>query len=201
MLGYLLQAFSGPSAPFLYALLVVGAFAMAVAIERTVALLGARCDVDALLAVVEPKIKAGESVAVGDTPVEAVIAAGAAHKDPDLAWEAMTAAAVRADLQIRRRVSYLSAVASISTMIGLVGTVYGLMLAFGAVGDAAGAERAARLSEGSATAMATTAFGLVVAIPALGAHAIAEARCRELIGQIEYAAGRVILAIKMARAS
>lgn len=200
MLTYLIQAFDGPSGPFLYALLVVAAFAMAVAVERAITFVGARCDVDALLAAVEPAIRAGQPLSLGERPMEQVIKAGAAHKDPDHAWEAMTAAAIRADLFIRRRVSYLSAVASISTMIGLVGTVYGLILAFGAVGDVAGAERAAALSEGSATAMATTAFGLVVAIPAMAAHAAAEARCRELMGQIEYAAGRVILAIKLARA-
>ena len=200
MLSYLLQAFSGPAGPFMYVLLVVGAFALAVAIERAISLMKASCDADALLAAVEPRLKSGEPVQLGDTPMEQVVAAGAAFRDPDLAWEAMAAASVRAELRIRRRVSYLSAVASISTMIGLVGTVYGLVLAFGAVGDAAGAERAARLSEGSATAMATTAFGLIVAIPALAAHAVADARCRELLGQIEHVAGKVVLALKVARA-
>ena len=199
MLSYLLQAFSGPAGAFMYVLLVVGAFAMAVAIERAVSLMRATCDADALLAAVEPKLKSGEPLALGDTPMEKVVAAGAKYTDSEMAWEAMTAEAVRAELSIKRRVSYLSAVASISTMIGLVGTVYGLIIAFGAVGDAAGAERAARLSEGSATAMATTAFGLMVAIPAMAAHAIADARCRELLGQIEHVAGRVALAIKANR--
>lgn len=199
MLSYLLLAFSGPAGPFMYALLVVGAFALAVAIERAVSFMGASCDADALLARVEPQIKSGETPQLGDTPMEQVVAAGVAFHDPELAWDAMAAASVRAELRIRRRVSYLSAVASISTMIGLVGTVYGLVLAFGAVGDAAGAERAARLSEGSATAMATTAFGLIVAIPALAAHAVADARCREMLGQIEHVAGRILVAIKVAR--
>jgi biopolymer transport protein ExbB len=92
-------------------------------------------------------------------------------------------------------------VASIATMVGLFGTVYGLILAFGAMGDVAAAERAAQLSEGSATAMASTAFGLLVAIPALGAHAVAEATAKEMLAQIERVATRVALALRAGRAA
>ena len=63
------------------------------------------------------------------------------------------------------------------------------------------AERAAQLSEGSSTAMATTAFGLLVAIPALAAHAVADANARELLGNIERVATRLILSLKAARQS
>ena len=81
MLSYLLQAFSGPAGAFMYVLLVVGAFAMAVAIERAVSLMRAACDADALLAAVEPKLKSGEPLALGDTPMEKVVAAGAKYTD------------------------------------------------------------------------------------------------------------------------
>lgn len=200
MLSYLVSAFSGPAAVFMYALLAVMAFAIAVTIERTATLLRFRCDAGALLARVEPAARKGEDVALGSTPMEDVVRAGLAYRDPDLAWEAMTAAAIDAELRIRRRIGYLSTVASIATMLGLFGTVYGLILAFGALGDVAAAERAARLSEGSSTAMATTAFGLLVAIPALGAHAIAESVARDMLGQIERVATRVVLTLKLARA-
>jgi biopolymer transport protein ExbB/TolQ len=202
MLSYLLNAFSGPAAFFMYALLVVMAFAIAVVIERTVTLLRYRCDPDALIAKVDAAVKgrAPDAVALGATPMEDVVRAGLAWPDPELAWEAMAAASVDAELKIRRRIGYLSTVASVATMVGLFGTVYGLILAFGALGDVAAAERAAQLSEGSSTAMATTAFGLLVAIPALSAHAVAEANARELLGNIERVATRLVLALKVARA-
>lgn len=187
MLSYFVTAFSGPAAGFMYALLLVMAFALAVGIERTISLVRYRCDPDALLA----KVRAGS--ALGDTPIEDVVRAGLAYPDPEHAWDAMTAAAIEAELRIRRRIPYLSTVASIATMLGLFGTVYGLILAFGALGDVAGAQRAAQLSQGSSTAMATTAFGLFVAIPALAGHAVAEASARELLGQIERVATRVVL--------
>jgi biopolymer transport protein ExbB len=202
MLTYLLHAFSGPAAVFMYALLAVMAFALAVTIERTATLLRYRCDPEALLAKVDAAVKSGgtATVALGGTPLEDVVRAGLPWADPDLAWEAMAAASVDAELKIRRRIAYLSTVASIATMVGLFGTVYGLILAFGALGDVAAAERAAQLSQGSSTAMATTAFGLLVAIPSLAAHAVAEANARELLGNIERVATRLVLALKAARA-
>lgn len=196
MLTYLVSSFSGPAGPFMYALLLLLGFSIAVMIERAWSLFRYRVDADALLRRVEPAIRSGTRVDLGGTPLEQVVAAGIEHDDPETAWDAMSAAAVSAELLIRRRIAYLSTVASVSTMIGLVGTVYGLILAFGAVGTVSAAERAARLSEGSATAMATTAFGLVVAIPALVGYAVTESAARELLGRIEHAAGRVLVALK-----
>ncbi len=201
MLTYLITAFSGPAALFMYALLAVMAFALAVVIERALSFARYRVDAEALIAKLDGAVKSGGTgaLALGATPAEDVARAGLAYADPDLAWEAMAAASVDAELKIRRRIAYLSTVASIATMVGLFGTVYGLILAFGALGDVAAAERAAQLSEGSSTAMATTAFGLLVAIPALGAHAVAEATARELLGNIERVATRLVLALKAAR--
>ncbi len=203
MLTYLMTAFSGSAAIFMYSLLAVMAFALAVVIERTLSLFRYQCDPEAMILKVEAAVKSGGTadVTLGTTPMEEVVRAGLAYRDPDLAWEAMSAASVAAELKVRRRIPYLSAVASIATMIGLFGTVYGLILAFGALGDVAAAERAAQLSEGSSTAMATTAFGLLVAIPALAAHAVADANARELLGNIERVATRLILSLKAARQS
>lgn len=184
MLSYLLNAFSGPAGGFMYALLAVGALELAVVIERLLTLLRTRCDPTAAFT----RAQAGGPL--GSTPMERVVAAGLAAP-AELAWDAMQGAAVEAELVIRRRIPYLATIASVATMIGLFGTVYGLILAFGALGDVAAAERAARLSEGSSTAMATTAFGLLVAIPALGAHALLEGLAREQLAQIEVIASKV----------
>lgn len=200
MLTYFVQSFSGPAGPFMYALLCLLAVSIAVMIDRAVTLARFRCDADALLAKVLPAASKGESVALGATPLEQVAAAGLAHRDPETAFDAMSAVAVDAELRIRRRVAYLSTVASVSTMVGLVGTVYGLILAFGAVGTVSAAERAARLSEGSATAMATTAFGLIVAIPSLIAYAVADSAARDLTGRMEQVASRILVALRSGRA-
>jgi biopolymer transport protein ExbB/TolQ len=79
----------------------------------------------------------------------------------------------------------------VATMLGLLGTVYGLILAFSALGDTSAGERAVQLSEGISTAMATTAYGLLVGIPALAVHAWLEAQARAALAQIEASAGRL----------
>lgn len=196
MFASLLAAFAGPAAPFMYALLAVGAFALAVTIERVWTFTHADTPPDDAIA----RLRAGAlTPGTARTPLERVLAAGAEEhgrsRDRERAWEAMTAAAVDAEQTLRARVGYLSMVASLATMIGLFGTVWGLMLSFGALGSAAATERAARLSEGSATAMATTACGLLIAIPALAAHAFADARARALLARIEATATRALLAL------
>lgn len=198
MLTYLLDAFSGPASPFMYALLGIFAVALGVTTERLILFWRFRCPLDPLLQRVDQSVSSGSALTLGDTPIESVVRAGLAHRDPELAWDAMAGAAVHAELRIRRRVSYLSTIASVATMVGLFGTVYGLILAFGAMGDVAASARAAQLSEGSATAMATTAFGLFVAIPALLLHAVLEAQVREMLGEVEQAANRVVLVLKSA---
>lgn len=197
MLGYLNEAFIGPAAGFMYALLAVMAFGMATALERALVLfVRERVDLAALTGRLEAAVAAGRLTAPGQSSLERVVAAGLAWTEPELAWEAMTGASIAAEQRIRRRISYLATIASIATMLGLFGTVYGLILAFGGLGDVAAAERAARLSEGSSTAMATTAFGLLVAIPAMGLHAWLDAAARSRLAEIEQAASRVMLLLR-----
>jgi len=199
MLGYLIDAFSGPAGAFMYALLAVLAFAVAVVIERSLTFYQDRIEPEALLKRLEEAMAGGQTPTLGDTPPEQVLKEGLRWSEAELAWEAMSGAAVLAEQRIRRRVGYLATVASIATMLGLFGTVYGLILAFGALGDVAAAERAARLSEGSSTAMATTAFGLLVAIPALAAHSVLEATVRDRLATIERVSSRLVLLLKARR--
>ncbi len=187
MLTYLTQAFSGPAGLFMYLLLAVAAFAVGVTVDRLVQVVKFRVDSDAAVK------RAAEKQPMGSTPLEDVLAAGMAQPDYGRAWDAMTAESIRAEQRIRRRIPYLATVASLATMIGLFGTVYGLILAFGTVGELAAAERAAKLSEGSSTAMAATAFGLLVAIPALAAHSALDAWARDQLAEIERAANRLAL--------
>ena len=82
-------------------------------------------------------------------------------------------------------------VGNVATMLGLLGTVYGLIMAFSGLDDASAVERSARLSEGIATAMATTAWGLLVGIPAIAAHTFIDRRARHTLAFYEAVAGRV----------
>lgn len=170
MLDYLVTAFTGPGAAFMYAITALGALSLTIVIERMVLLL--------------KWSSAGEG-----SPQAEVLAAGRAQTDADAAWDAMGGSAAAQEERIRRRIGALGAVANIATMLGLLGTVYGLILAFSALGDAGAGEKAVRLSEGISTAMATTAWGLVVGIPSLGFHALLDGMARSRVAAIEAAAG------------
>ena len=190
MLSSLLGAFEGPGAGFMYALTAVMAFGIAVLLERSYLLLLAwRVAEDAVLKQLTADPKAAAE-ALSSHPSGAVVKAGLDAPDGAV-WDAMGAAAARVAVRVGQRVPYLATVGNIATMLGLLGTVYGLIVAFQGLGDASTVERASRLSEGIATAMATTAYGLLVGIPALAAHAFLDARVRQLLAFTEAAAAAV----------
>jgi biopolymer transport protein ExbB/TolQ len=129
---------------------------------------------------------------VAQHPARALLAAGAAAPNAEAAWDAISAQAALVEPGVRGRVNALAAAGNIATMLGLLGTVYGLILAFQGLGDTSSTERAARLSEGISTAMNTTAYGLLVGIPALGAHAGLDGALRRVLATCEAAAGTLL---------
>ncbi|MCH2134018.1 MAG: MotA/TolQ/ExbB proton channel family protein [Phycisphaerales bacterium] len=79
-----------------------------------------------------------------------------------------------------RRIELLNVLGQVSPMIGLFGTVYGMILAFGAIVASGGAADPVMLAGGIGTALTTTFWGLVVAIPALAGYALLRNRIDEL---------------------
>jgi biopolymer transport protein ExbB/TolQ len=71
---------------------------------------------------------------------------------------------------LTRRLQFLSTLANAATLLGLLGTIFGLTTAFSAVGAADPAQRSAFLAAGISQALNTTAFGLIVAVPTLLVH-------------------------------
>lgn len=189
----LFDALSGPGAGFLYLLAAVGALALAIVAERTVQLRRWTSDAEAVLRALDADAPEQALATAGDTPLADVLRAGLDQRSPEAAWEAMGGASAEAEESLRGRLPHLPPIADLATMLGLLGTVYGLVLAFSALGDAAAGERAVRLSTGIATAMATTAAGLGVAIPTTAAHALLDARVRRSLVTLEAAAARVVL--------
>tara|TARA_B100000530_G_C15837293_1_gene439846 strand:- start:638 stop:964 length:327 start_codon:yes stop_codon:yes gene_type:complete len=93
---------------------------------------------------------------------------------------------------LSRRVGALASAGNIATMLGLLGTVYGLIVAFGGMTDTATATRAVQISEGIASAMSTTAWGLIVGIASLTLHAFIEGQVRSMLALGETAAARMV---------
>jgi len=90
--------------------------------------------------------------------------------------------------RLERRTHYLSAFANIATLLGLLGTIIGLIQAFTAVAHAAAAEKAELLSSSISVAMNTTAFGLIVAIPLLLIYSVLQSKTTQIVDSLEMAA-------------
>ena len=88
---------------------------------------------------------------------------------------------------IERRTPYLATFANIATLLGLLGTIIGLIAAFTAVANADPAEKATLLSQSISIAMNTTAFGLMVAIPLLLLHSLLQSKTSAIVESLEIA--------------
>jgi biopolymer transport protein ExbB/TolQ len=94
--------------------------------------------------------------------------------------------------RLEKRTPYLATLANISTLLGLLGTIIGLIAAFTAVASADPAQKASLLSASISVAMNTTAFGLMSAIPMLLVHSILQTKTNELVDSFEMAGVKVM---------
>lgn len=94
--------------------------------------------------------------------------------------------------RLEKRTQYLATLANVSTLLGLLGTIIGLIAAFTAVANADPAEKASLLSQSISVAMNTTAFGLISAIPLLLFHAILQTKTNELVDSFEMAGVKLL---------
>jgi len=89
--------------------------------------------------------------------------------------------------RLEKRTHYLATFANIATLLGLLGTIIGLIQAFTAVANANPADKADLLSASISVAMNTTAFGLMAAIPLLLMYAVLQTKTTELVDSMEMA--------------
>ncbi|QDT04328.1 Biopolymer transport protein ExbB [Rubripirellula lacrimiformis] len=98
--------------------------------------------------------------------------------------------------RLMRRIEYLSVIGNIAPMVGLLGTVTGMIFAFQQVATTRGAAGAGDLAEGIYQALVTTVGGLIVAIPSLGVYAVCRNRVDSLIAEVAYQSQHALAPIK-----
>lgn len=108
-----------------------------------------------------------------------------ANQSKEQIQDALEASILEVVPKIEKRLSYLALAANLSTLLGLLGTIQGLIQSFAAVAQAEAAEKAQLLAEGIAVAMNTTALGLVSAISIMVVHSFLMARGEKMIQEIE----------------
>ena len=130
-----------------------------------------------------------------ERPVDAVVAAGV---DAAVNWGGkdeirgkMDEVLLDTNAKLEERTSFLAMLGNVATLTGLLGTIVGMIKSFTAVSTASPMEKATLLSSGISEAMNTTAYGLIVAIPALVMYAILMNRANKLSEDLNQASLKV----------
>jgi biopolymer transport protein ExbB len=113
--------------------------------------------------------------------------------------KAIEDAAAEQSARLFRKLEYLNVLANLAPMVGLLGTVVGMILCFHQVARTQGAAGAADLAEGIYQALVTTVVGLMIAIPALGAFAVFRNRIDEYMAEASGIALHVFGPLKRGR--
>jgi biopolymer transport protein ExbB len=113
--------------------------------------------------------------------------------------KAMEDASAEQAARLFRKIEYLAVLGNIAPMVGLLGTVVGMLVAFKEVADSEGNAGAAQLAEGIYQALVTTVVGLIIAIPSLGAFAIFRNRVDQFVAEASYAALHGLSPLKRGR--
>ena len=97
--------------------------------------------------------------------------------------------------RLTRRLQYLPMLANVATLLGLLGTIFGLREAFESVSAVSAGERSQQLAAGIAIALNATGFGLLVAVPLSVAHAYLVSQAETIIEQVDEFSVRLINAL------
>jgi biopolymer transport protein ExbB/TolQ len=183
--------------PFLYPSLTMMAIGLAIAIERYVFLAKARAANRQLWDQVLPLLQGGKFKEVAglagasDSAVGKIVSNGLARMQSARRREdidhAMEEGMMEIVPRLEKRTHYIATFANTITLVGLLGTIIGLIKGFTAVAQVNPAEKAELLSASISVAMNNTAFALMVAIPFLLIHAFLQARASEIVDSLEAA--------------
>ena len=194
---YSIVGFFVTGGPFMYPILIVFAFGAAIAVERYITLSLVTTRNQSVWAQVQPALvegdfeRARELTCDDGSTISRLLSMGldrqgAVRRREDIEI-AMEESMMEIIPQLEKRTPYVALASNIATLLGLLGTIMGLIEAFTAVANANPAEKADLLSASISVAMNTTAFGLIVAIPLLVTNQVLMAKTSEIVDSLEMA--------------
>ncbi|MBP6337432.1 MAG: MotA/TolQ/ExbB proton channel family protein [Vitreoscilla sp.] len=182
---------------FIYPSVLIMALGLTIAVERFIYLHRARSDNRQLWDKVLPLLQKSQFKDVyslasqSDAAMGKLVANGLSRLQSSRKREDIDAAMEEGMMEIvprlEKRTHYIATFANVITLVGLLGTIMGLIKAFTAVAQVNPAEKAELLSASISIAMNNTAFALMVAIPFLLVHAFLQARTSEIVDGLEAA--------------
>jgi len=183
---------------FMYPIMLVFALGAAIALERYIYLTKAKLVNRSMWNKLTPLVQANnfqQAMALASkskSDVGHILAYGLSRlkttKRRDDIEMAMDEGLMEVIPRLEKRTHYLATFANIATLLGLLGTIIGLIQAFTAVANANPADKADLLSASISVAMNTTAFGLMAAIPLLLMYTVLQTKTTQLVDSMEMAA-------------
>lgn len=182
---------------FMYPILLVLAIGVAIAIERYIYLSVARKNNRKQLAKLMPLLQSGDFkqafsvTSKSKTAICQMLSQGLSRyktaSNRDDIETAMEESMMEAVPRLEKRTHYIAMFANIATLLGLLGTIIGLIRAFTAVAQVDPSMKAEILSTSISVAMNTTAFGLIVAIPLIFIYTVLQTKTTEIVDSLEMA--------------
>lgn len=199
---YSIVGFFASGGLFMYPILLVFAVGAAIAIERFITLSLITNKNASVWSTIQPLLnegdfdKARDMAAKEESVMSRILNLGLARQGAVRRREdveiAMEEGMVEVIPQLEKRTPYVALASNIATLLGLLGTIMGLISAFTAVANANPAEKADLLSASISVAMNTTAFGLMVGISLLVTHAILTTKTNEIVDGLEMASVKAL---------
>jgi biopolymer transport protein ExbB len=190
--------------PVLWLILALVVPVLAVVVDRLLYFQRIRTDEDKLLARVKAAIEKGrhdEALAICDTneaPLGALIRAGIDNRtlpESELR-EVVREAAVRELPRVEAGIAAVGTIGNIAPLLGLLGTVSGIINSFNVLGDFGAASDPSVLAKGIAEALITTAAGIMLAVPSMVAYSFLAGTANKVIGALEGQAGDLVRILK-----
>ncbi len=189
----------------MWAIVPVHIVSLAIIAERVIALYFRReLNQKTLVRLFEADIRKGQidklmaqAKRIESEPI-AVVAMAGAQATQDLAGKEevqlrMDEVLLEEQGRLEKRTGFLAMLGNVATLLGLLGTITGMIKSFAAVGTADASQKAALLSSGISEAMNATAYGLIVAVPALVMYAVLQNRTNQLADDLNKAALKLFI--------
>jgi biopolymer transport protein ExbB/TolQ len=179
---------------FMWIILAMWVFGILISLERFKTLFRADIDGTSLMNEIKKDVLTNEvqnaiqNCSGNKSHLAAVMRNGLkrANQSKEQIQDALESSMLEVMPHIEKRLGYLALIANVSTLIGLLGTIYGLIQSFAAVASADPSSKAELLALGISKAMNTTAFGLISAITIMVIHQLLTTKAEKILGDLEH---------------
>ncbi len=182
--------------PFMWVLLFLAFWVLGIAFDRfIVVFVKASINGKVVMGQIEKLVKAGDAASavkycegISGKPLARVLGTALVNINESASriHSSMDETLLEVLPKLQKRTPYLFTLANVATLLGLLGTIAGLIQSFGSLDVSDPASQARQLGSGISMAMLTTAFGLIIAVPSIILHSIIQNKTEQIVEDIDH---------------